>query len=65
MQFRRANIQDLKPDEVPAWMEELHKGEQFPFHGMICQPLPFLSGLTGEVICREKPDFSKEFLSVL
>lgn len=59
LKFHRADIQNTGVDKVPEWMKALHKGQRYPFHGLICQPLPFHSGLTGEVFCRNKPDFGK------
>lgn len=60
LKFWYENIQDSKPDGAPEMDEKLYKGKQFPFHGLICQSLPFLSGLFRVVFCKDRTDYSKE-----
>ena len=63
--FLRESIPDWRPlpKNVAPWVAEIHKKNDpptYPFHGLICQPLPYLCGLTDAVEVGGKTDFSKE-----
>lgn len=62
--FSRDCIPDGRPlaKNVSPWVAAIHKKHDppiYPFYGLICQPLPYLCGLTGEVEVGGKTDFSK------
>ena len=62
--FLRESLPDWRPlaKNVAPWVAAIHKKHDpptYPFYGLICQPLPYLCGLTGEVEVGGKTDFSK------